>query len=95
MSMNGALDQNPAKWSSKYGSIVIEVSNYDNAGVDGMNEKGLTARLLYLEATKYKDRDERPGVSYLHWLHYVLDDAATVSKALSSFVVGKSYCCGD
>ena len=83
MSMSGALDQNAAKWTSKYGSVVIEVSNYDNAGVDGMNEKGLTAHLLYLEATKYEDRDQRPGVSYLHLLRYVLDDAATVSEALS------------
>ena len=49
-----------------------------------MNEKGLTAHLLYLEATEYEKRDSRPGVSYLAWLRYVLDNNTTVANALNS-----------
>jgi penicillin V acylase-like amidase (Ntn superfamily) len=82
MKVTGALDQNAAKWTSRFGSLVVNGTNYDNAGVDGMNEKGLTAHLLYLNATKYEQRDARPGVSYFNWLRYVLDNNATVADAL-------------
>jgi penicillin V acylase-like amidase (Ntn superfamily) len=63
---------------------VISGTNYDHAGVDGMNEKGLTAHLLYIESTRYEKRDARPGVSYLNWLRYLLDNNATVAESLDS-----------
>jgi penicillin V acylase-like amidase (Ntn superfamily) len=84
LSVDGALPRNAAKWISRFGSIVIIGTNYDNAAVDGMNEKGLTAHLLYLEATQYETRDARAGVSYLNWLRYVLDNNATVTEGLNS-----------
>ena len=76
--------ENPATWTSQFGSLIVVGVNYNNAALDGMNEKGLTAHLLYLEATEYEKRDSRPGVSYLHWLRYVLDNNTTVANALNS-----------
>lgn len=84
MSLNGGLDRNAAQWTSQYGSIVINGTNFDNVAIDGMNEKGLTAHALYLDATKYEERDARPGVSYLSSLRYLLDNNATVVEALNS-----------
>jgi penicillin V acylase-like amidase (Ntn superfamily) len=84
MNISGGLDKNAAKWTSKFGNIVVNATNYDNAGLDGMNEEGLTAHLLYLYATKYEERDERPGVSYLNWLRYILDNNGTVAEAVNA-----------
>jgi penicillin V acylase-like amidase (Ntn superfamily) len=84
ISVDGGLDRNAAKWTSQFGSVVINGTNFDNAAIDGMNEKGLTAHVLYLDATKYEKRDARLGVSYLNTLRYLLDNSATVVEALNS-----------
>jgi penicillin V acylase-like amidase (Ntn superfamily) len=84
MKLGGEVGDNSAAWTSKYGSLVVNGANYDGIAIDGMNEKGLTAHLLYLDATDYEKRDSRPGVSYLYWLRYVLDNNATVAEALAS-----------
>ena len=84
MKLVGEVGDNSAAWTSKYGSFVVNGANYDGVAIDGMNEKGLTAHLLYLDATEYGKRASRPGVSYLYWLRYVLDNNATVTEALAS-----------
>ena len=84
MKLTGGVGGNSATWTSKFGSLVVNGANYDGIAVDGMNEKGLTAHVLYLDATQYEKRDSRPGVSYLYWLRYVLDNSATVAEALAS-----------
>jgi len=84
MKLTGDVGDNSAAWRSKYGSLVVTGANYDGIAIDGMNEKGLTAHLLYLEAAQYEKRDSRPGVSYLYWLRYLLDNSATVTEALGS-----------
>ncbi|WP_072395765.1 linear amide C-N hydrolase [Hyphomicrobium sp. CS1GBMeth3] len=72
---------NPAKWTSKYGSMVVSV--YDLGAVDGLNERGLGAHLLYLNAADYGPRDtSKPGIAVTLWAQYVLDTAATVAEAL-------------
>ncbi len=81
--MDGGVD-GAAKWSSRFGSVVVLGANYGNAAMDGMNEKGLTGHVLYLHATQYEKRDTRPGVSYLVMLRYLLDNNATVAEALKS-----------
>ena len=63
MSVHGGLDRNAANWTSQFGSVVINGTNFDNVAIDGINEKGLTVHALYLDATKYEERDARPGVS--------------------------------
>jgi choloylglycine hydrolase len=78
---NGTTPKNPAQWTSKYGSVAV--SSYDFATVEGMNETGLVAHVLYLSESEYGDRDpNRPGLSTGLWAQYVLDNFATVDEAV-------------
>lgn len=71
----------PARWRSKYGSIVVTV--YGIGTADGLNERGLAGHLLYLTASDYGARDaSKPGLNAGLWLQYVLDNAADVAEAL-------------
>lgn len=45
----GLVDENPLKWTSKYGSVVATI--WDASTTDGMNEAGLNANVLYLAET--------------------------------------------
>lgn len=76
------IADNPAIWTSKHASVVTTV--YGVGGADGLNEKGLSAHLLYLTATSFGERDpSRPGLQAGLWAQYLLDQAATVGEALS------------
>ena len=73
--------ENPARWTSKYGSLVTTV--YGIGTADGINEKGVGVHMLYLNAADYGARDPSlPGVQAGLWAQYVLDNAATVAEAL-------------
>lgn len=51
------------------------------AQVDGLNEKGLTANLLYLSAAKYPPQDPaKPHMLIGLWAQYALDNFATVDE---------------
>ncbi|MFO0891717.1 MAG: linear amide C-N hydrolase [Isosphaeraceae bacterium] len=77
------VEQNPARWTSRYGSLVTTV--YGIGTADGLNEKGLAVHLLYLTATDFGPRDiRRPGVHAGLWGQYLLDNAATVEEALKA-----------
>ncbi len=99
--MQGGAGENSLTWVSKYGSIGVvpyefalkalkgsagkEMDPLVDGNMEGMNEKGLAAHLLYLHVTKYEDRDARkPGVTYLRWLRYVLDNFETVKDAVAA-----------
>jgi choloylglycine hydrolase len=76
------VKQNAAKWTSKYGSIVTTI--YGVGTIDGMNERGLGAHGLYLNATDFGPRDpSKPGIHAALWAQYALDNAATVAEALA------------
>ncbi len=78
---NVVAPENPAKWTSKYGSIVVPV--YGLGTADGFNEKGLGVHLLYLKSTDFGPRDiTKYGLQSALWGQYVLDNAATVEEAL-------------
>ncbi len=74
--------QNPAKWTSKWGSVVVTA--FKKAVSEGVNEKGLAAHLLYLHQTDYEKRDGRPGLSNLLWVEYILDNFSTIDEALQN-----------
>lgn len=75
---------NPARWTSKYGSLVTTI--YGIGTADGINEAGLGAHMLYLNATDFGPRDpSRPGLQAGLWAQYLLDNAATVAEALKLF----------
>jgi penicillin V acylase-like amidase (Ntn superfamily) len=76
-----AVQENPARWTSKYGSVVTTV--YGIGTADGLNEKGLGMHMLYLKATDFGPRDRsKAGVQAGLWGQYLLDNAATVQEAL-------------
>jgi penicillin V acylase-like amidase (Ntn superfamily) len=73
---------NPAMWTSRYGNVVTSV--YGIGTADGLNERGLAAHLLFLTATDFGPRDtSRRGLHAGLWAQYVLDNAATVTEALT------------
>ncbi|QDV69187.1 Penicillin acylase precursor [Rosistilla carotiformis] len=76
------VKENPAKWTSKYGSLVTTV--YGIGTADGFNEKGLGVHMLYLTATNFGERDNsKPAVHAGLWGQYLLDNAANVEEALA------------
>ena len=87
MKRNGEIGKNPLEWTSKYGSVVA--SAYDICSTDGMNEKGLVANLLWLAESEYPQWDgKKPGLSIAAWVHYILDNFATVDEAVSDVEKG-------
>jgi choloylglycine hydrolase len=82
MKRDGATGANSITWTSKYGSVVV--SMYDIATLDGMNEKGLVANVLYLSESNYGKADGKPTLSIAAWAQYVLDQYASVKEAVES-----------
>jgi choloylglycine hydrolase len=81
MKRDGAAGPNSITWTSKYGSVIAAF--YDVSTVDGMNEKGLVANVLYLVESDYGKPDgKRPNLSIAGWGQYVLDNYATVEEAV-------------
>jgi penicillin V acylase-like amidase (Ntn superfamily) len=76
------VTDNPARWTSKYASLVTTI--YGVGTADGLNERGLGAHMLYLQATDFGPRDtSKPGLQAGLWAQYALDNAATVTEALA------------
>lgn len=76
------VEENPARWRSKYGSLVTTV--YGIGTAEGFNERGLGVHMLYLGATDFGPR--HPGKPGLHaglWSQFLLDNAASVQEALA------------
>jgi penicillin V acylase-like amidase (Ntn superfamily) len=75
------VKDNPAKWTSKYGSMGTSI--YGIGTADGFNEKGFAIHMLYLSHTDYGPRDKsKSGVHAGLWGQYLLDNAANVGEAL-------------
>jgi penicillin V acylase-like amidase (Ntn superfamily) len=84
MERSGAVAENPHKWTSKYGSLII--TGYDIATHEGVNEKGLSAGILYLAGDcDYGKRDPKlAGIGVTQWVQYFLDNYATVAEAVEA-----------
>ena len=83
MKRDGAAGPDSITWTSKYGSIVC--SFYEVATVDGMNENGLVANVLYLVESDYGKPDgKNPTLSISAWGQYVLDNFGTVAEAVAA-----------
>lgn len=82
MERNGEAGPRSVEWTSKYGSVII--SGYDIATVDGMNEAGLVANMLWLVSSEYPEDDgETPQMSLSVWAQYFMDNYATVAEAVA------------
>jgi choloylglycine hydrolase len=83
MARNGLATENPLRWTSRYGSVVVTA--YDAGTADGINEKGLASHFLYLPETSVAPRDPSvPGLSMSMWAQYYLDQFATVAEAVKA-----------
>lgn len=76
-------DPRPASWVSRYGSVTFNQYGRDFP-MGGMNEKGLTIELMWLDGTRYPQADARPSVDVLQWIQYQLDNHATVAEVLKA-----------
>lgn len=89
---DGKAGENSISWISKYGSIAT--SAYDIATVDGMNEKGLSANILYLTESEYikpLKNDKRKTLAISMWVQYFLDNYATVNEAVKDMKKNRFY----
>ena len=84
MSRDGGAGENSLKWTSKYGSAVVDA--YDVASTDGMNEAGLVANVLYLAESDYGDakKSGKPLLSVGAWMQFILDSYGTVDEAVGA-----------
>jgi len=81
MARTGCTYENPAKWTSKYGSIVTTM--WDCVSSDGMNEAGLGCHNQYLAEATFGERNvAKEGVSLPMYVQYLLDNFATVAEAI-------------
>ena len=81
MERHGAAGPRSVKWTSTYGSLIV--SGYEISAVDGVNEAGLNANLLWLANAQYPaDDGVTPRISLAIWAQYFLDQFATVAEAV-------------
>ena len=81
MKRHGAAGARSVEWTSTYGSMIV--SGYEISTVDGMNEAGLNANLLWLANAGYPaDDGATPRLSLSLWAQYFLDQFATVEAAV-------------
>lgn len=77
------FDDNPLRWSARYGSIVTSV--YGLGAADGFNERGLGAHLLFFNESEFGPRDAtKPGLHAGLWAQYLLDSAGSVNEAIDA-----------
>ena len=79
---NGYLPGGP-RWESRYGSVTF---NQFGRGfpMGGMNQAGVVVELMWLDETRYPDRDSHAPLTVLEWIQYQLDTAGSVSDVLAS-----------
>ena len=92
MAENGELDDNSLNWTTKYGYASIDETNLGNVTAEGINEKGLSAHLLYLGESKQEDRDTtKAGVNGMVWVRYVLGNFSTVQEVVDNLKYYQIY----
>jgi choloylglycine hydrolase len=75
--------ENPASWTSRYGSITFNQYGREFPS-GGINEKGLVVELMWLDETMYPEPDRRRALPTLQWIQYQLDTAASVDDVVAS-----------
>lgn len=71
----------PAQWTSKFGSVTFN-QNGKEMPYGGMNEKGLTIEMLWMEQTKYNINETKAYLNELEWIQYQLDNFETVQQVI-------------
>src|SRR6201994_1744985 len=78
---SGGAGEGSIEWASRFGSVTMQ--GWGSVTTEGINEEGLSAAGLYLEATAWEEPDHRPCLANLVWTQYVVDNFATVAEALA------------
>lgn len=80
----GGPQPGAATWTSRHASLVL--SMWDAGTVDGVNEDGLAAHVLYLdpEDVELPAADGRPTVAHVMWAQYMLDHFSTVAEVVAA-----------
>jgi choloylglycine hydrolase len=73
----------PAQWTSKYGSVTFNQFGQEMP-FGGMNEAGLVVENMWLDETRYPDKDSRPAINLLQWIQYQLDNCRTVEEVIAT-----------
>ena len=81
-SLKGA-DGKTISWVSKFGSITFNQYGKEFP-TGGMNEKGLVVELMWLDGSRYPEKDFRPAVNVLQWIQYQLDNSATTEEVINT-----------
>ncbi|MDP3558855.1 MAG: linear amide C-N hydrolase [Legionellaceae bacterium] len=79
---SGEAGEHSLTWTSKYGSLVVTAFHTSTVS-DGINEKRLSAHMLYLTGSEYpKSEPNTPQISNALWAQYVLDNFASVDEVI-------------
>lgn len=81
---------NPLEWTARYGSVNVFSFGLDDCD-DGLNEKGLSAAMQWLDGTKYPTGQSDRALSYNYVLQYFLDNYATVAEVVADVQTIKVY----
>lgn len=81
----GGLDKNPLNWTDKYGYVSVDETNLYHITAEGINEKGLSAHLLYFDSMQQPERNEnKKGINGFAWVRYILGNFATIQEVEDS-----------
>lgn len=83
VSKTAAVANQPASWTSKYGSVTFNQYGREFAH-GGINEAGLVVELMWLNETIYPSPDSRFELDCLQWAQYQLDNFSTVAEVIAS-----------
>jgi choloylglycine hydrolase len=78
-----AGDEETISWLSKFGSITFNQYGKEFP-TGGMNEKGLVVELMWLDGSRYPEKDSRPAVNVLQWIQYQLDNCSTIEEVINT-----------
>lgn len=70
-----------AQWTNRYGFVAVGASNEENLFLDGINEHGLSAAILWLDETGYMQRQGSNDVSIFDLVSYVIGQYKTAAEA--------------
>lgn len=77
-------------WQAEYGSVNIYAFG-QNVCTDGVNERGLSAAVLWCEDSKYPTRRSNRALSINYWAQYFLDMHDNVAEAVADAQEIKIY----
>jgi choloylglycine hydrolase len=72
----------PARWVSKHASVTFNQYGREMPN-GGMNWAGLVVEVMWLDASVFPPSDDRPAVTELQFVQYLLDTSATVAEAIA------------